>query len=189
MESTSGPMASSFVRRSADASITVAAFGPQVTRVAARHADRVVLNLVTPEQVAIVRSRIDEEAAAAGRPAPRLAVWVPAAIDPGDLALAQLAGQLAIYLGAPGYGELFAQLGFRALVDQARTGGSRADLAASIPPELIYRIGALGAESEVTARISGYYDAGAGHVALVPSTAEDPGGRGLLEALARRVPA
>jgi probable F420-dependent oxidoreductase len=63
------------------ASITVAAFGPAMTRVAARYADEVVLNLVTPGKVAAVRARIDDEAAAVGRPAPRLAVWVPAALD------------------------------------------------------------------------------------------------------------
>ena len=42
-----------------ETSITVAAFGPAMTRVAARHADEVVLNLVTPEHVAAVRARID----------------------------------------------------------------------------------------------------------------------------------
>lgn len=170
-----------------DTSITVAAFGPQVTRVAARHADRVVLNLVTAAHVAAVRSRIDEEAAAADRRAPRLAVWFPAALHPSERTLTQLSAQLALYLGAPGYGEVFAGLGFGALVDRARSGATRRELAAEIPPELISRIGAIGTESEVMARIDAYYEAGADHVALVPSTAEDPGGRGLLEALAGRV--
>src|SRR4051794_36669535 len=62
--------------------ITVAAFGPAMTRVAARHADEVVLNLVPPDHVAAVRETLDAEAAAAGRPAPDLAVWVPAALEP-----------------------------------------------------------------------------------------------------------
>src|SRR2546421_8799664 len=92
-----------------DTRICVAAFGPAMTRVAATHADEVVLNLVTPEHVASIRRRIDEHAATAGRKAPRLAVWVPAALEPGPPALAQLAGQLAIYVGVPGYGELFAR--------------------------------------------------------------------------------
>ena len=91
---------------------TVAAFGPAMTRVAARHADEVVLNLVTPEHVAKVRARIDEEAASVGRPAPRLAVWVAAALTRGEHAQAQLAGQLATYIGAPGYRDLFAELGY-----------------------------------------------------------------------------
>ncbi len=170
-----------------DTSITVAAFGPAMTRVAARQADEVVLNLVTPEHVAGVRARIDEEAAVAGRPGrPRLAVWVPAALDPGTEAHAQLAGQLAVYLGAPGYGEMFTALGFGALVDRVRGGGTRrAELLAAIPSELLQQVGAIGSAREVRERIRAYRDAGADHVGVAPSTAEDPAGRGLLGALAR----
>jgi probable F420-dependent oxidoreductase len=166
-----------------EASITVAAFGPEMTRVAARLADELVLNLVTPDHVAAVRARIDTEAAAAGRSAPRLAVWVPAALDPGEQALAQLASQLAVYLGAPGYGELFAGLGFGTLVDRARAGAPRAALAEAIPWELPAHIGALGSSDQIVARVAAYHDAGADHVAIVPSTAEDPAGVRLLEAV------
>ena len=42
--------------------------------------------------------------------------------SPESGAVAQLASQFAIYVGAPGYGELFAKLGFEALVDRARAG-------------------------------------------------------------------
>jgi probable F420-dependent oxidoreductase len=166
-----------------ETSITVAASGPAVTRVAARHGDEVVLNLVTPERVAEVRQRIDHEAAAAGRPAPRLAVWVPAALDPGEAALAQLRGQLAAYLGAPGYGEMFARLGFGGLVRRARAGTRRAELAATIPPDLVAQIGALGSARDLAARMTAYRQAGADHVGIVPSTAEDPAGRRTLEAV------
>lgn len=168
-----------------EASITVAAFGPAMTRVAARHADEVVLNLVTPDHVASVRARIDEQAAAAGRPAPRLAVWVAAALAPGSAAMAQIAGQLAIYLGAPGYGEMFAALGFGALVDRARGGARRAELVGAIPLELLAAVAAVGNAAEIATRIAAYHEAGADHVAVVPSTAEDPAGRRVLEALAR----
>ena len=168
-----------------EASIAVAAFGPAMTRVAARHADEVVLNLVTPEHVARVRARIDQDAAAAGRRCPpRLAVWVPAALNPGERAQAQLAGQLAAYVGAPGYGELFADLGYGALVDRARAGGvRRAELAAAIPIELTAQISAVGSAAEIVERIAAYHQAGADHVGVVPSTAEDPAGRGVVEAL------
>lgn len=174
-------------RPQAGMSISVAAFGPALTRVAARFADEVVLNLVPSQHVESVRARIDQEAAAAGRPAPRLAVWVPVALEPGERAVAQLASQLAIYVGAPGYGELFATLGFEALVDRARTGGRRADLAAAVPLELITQIAAVGTPSEIAARIGAYYQAGADHVAVAPSTAEDPAGRGVLRALGREL--
>jgi probable F420-dependent oxidoreductase len=167
------------------ASISVAAFGPVLTRLAARCSDEVVLNLVTPQHVAGVRARIDEQADSAGRPAPRLAVWLPVALEPGKQALEQIASQLAIYLGAPGYGELFAGLGFASLVDRARAGARRRDLTLAIPLELIMQIAAIGTASKIAERIAAYHAAGADHVALVPSTAEDPAGCAALAALAK----
>ena len=167
------------------ASIAVAAFGPRMTEVAARDADEVVLNLVTPGHVAAVRRRVGELAAAAGRLAPRLSVWVPVALDPGPAALRQLQGQLAVYLGAPGYGELFVSAGFGALVERARSGEPRAELAGAIPVELVAQVGAVGSPDEVTRRIAEFHQAGADHVGVVPSTAEDPAGRRVLTALAR----
>jgi probable F420-dependent oxidoreductase len=166
-----------------ETSIAVAAFGQRMTEVAARYADEVVLNLVPPEHVRRVRVRVDELAGAAGRRSPRLSVWVPAALDPGERALGQLQGQLAVYLGAPGYGELFSSLGFESVVGRARSGARRAELAPDVPVELIAQVGALGAAAEVRRRVSAYHDAGADHVGIVPSTAEDPAGRGLLAAL------
>ena len=53
--------------------IAVGAFGPAVTRVAAQHADEVVLNLVPPTRVAEMRGAVDAGAAAASRAAPRRA--------------------------------------------------------------------------------------------------------------------
>jgi probable F420-dependent oxidoreductase len=163
--------------------ITVAAFGPAMTRVAARCADEVVLNLVAPEHVSAVRATLDAEAAAAGRAAPALAVWVPAALEPDAEARAQLASQLAVYLGAPGYGEMFTELGFGELVRRARDGARRSELARSVPFELLERIGAVGSAEEVLARISAYHHAGADVVGVAPATAGDPGGRGVLAAL------
>jgi probable F420-dependent oxidoreductase len=166
--------------------ICVAAFGPAMTRVAALHADELVLNLVAPEHVSAVRETIDAEAAAAGRARPQLAVWVSVALDPGEDAHAQLAGQLAIYLAPPGYGEMFSGLGFSALVERARGGARRSELAREVPPELLEQVCAIGSADELTARISAYHDAGADVVGVVPSTAEDPGGRRVLSAIAER---
>jgi alkanesulfonate monooxygenase SsuD/methylene tetrahydromethanopterin reductase-like flavin-dependent oxidoreductase (luciferase family) len=166
-------------------SITVAAFGPAMTRVAARQADEVVLNLVTADHVARVRDRNDAAAGEVGRPRPRLAVWVAGALDPGARSIAQLAGQVAVYLGAPGYGEQFARLGFGTLVEQARAGARRAELSAAVPVELIEQVTAIGSAAEIGTRIAAYHDAGADHVGVVPSTAEDPAGSGVLEALAQ----
>jgi probable F420-dependent oxidoreductase len=166
-------------------SIAVAAFGPKMTEVAARHADELLLNLVTPDHLAGARRRMQAEAEAAGRPAPKLSVWVPVALDPGRGALDQLRGQLAVYLGAPGYGEMFARLGFGPLVEQARSGAPRAELAAAIPAELVGQVGCLGTAEQIGERIAAYHEAGADHVGIVPSTAEDPSGRRVMAALAR----
>jgi probable F420-dependent oxidoreductase len=168
-----------------DARIAVAAFGPLMTRVAARHADEVVLNLVTPEHVSAVRATVDALAADAGRTPPRLAVWVPVALEPGDQARAQLAAQLAIYLAPPGYGEMFSALGFPALVERARSGARRSELARSIPSELLEHVCALGSGDDLARRIGAYFDAGAEVVGVVPSTAEDPGGHRVLSAVCR----
>lgn len=165
------------------ASITVAAYGPAMTKVAAEEADEVVLNLVTPEHVAEVRRTVDRLAQAAGRPAPRVAVWVPAALDPGEAAVRQLAAQLTVYLAPPGYGDMFAKLGYGELVARARAGESRAELAGSIPAELVAEVGVLGSVRRIADRIADYHRAGADHVGVVPSTAEDPGGSSLLAAL------
>jgi probable F420-dependent oxidoreductase len=169
-----------------DTRIALGAFGPGMIRLAARHADEVVLNLASPSRVAEVRKAIDAAAAAAGRAAPRLTVWVPVALNPGDAAHAQLAGQLAVYLGPPGYGEMFSALGFDDLVGKARAGATRRELAAAIPVELLDRVGALGTADRVAERLHAYRDAGADCVAVVPSTAEDPGGRETLSAIQER---
>jgi probable F420-dependent oxidoreductase len=166
-----------------DMRISVAAFGPAMTRVAARHADEVVLNLVPPDHIRAVRATVDAEAAAAGRTPPRLAVWVAAALEPGGEALAQLASQLAIYLAPPGYGEMFSRLGFSKLVRRAREGTRRSELAQEIPLELLKHVCALGSGEDLVARVSDYHEAGADVVGVVPSTAEDPGGRGVLAAV------
>lgn len=165
------------------ARIAVAAFGPAMTRVAARVADTVVLNLVPPSHVAAVRATIDAEAANSGRTPPRLAVWVPAALDPGVVAFRQLAAQIAVYLRPPGYGEMFAALGFGALVDEARSGRPRLQVAASVPRELLAAVGAIGSGDEIERRVTAYHEAGADEVAVVPATAEDPAGARVLAAV------
>lgn len=170
-------------RARAATQIAVAAFGPAMTRVAARMADEVVLNLVTVEHVAGVRARVDAEARLVGRKPPRLAVWVPVAIDPGAAAYAQLNAQLAVYLSPPGYGEMFSSLGFGSLVRRARAGAQRGQLARAMPPELVEQIGAIGSPARIVERLAAYHDAGADHVAVVPCTAQDPGGAGVLSAV------
>lgn len=166
------------------ARIGVGAFGAAMTRLAAELADDVVLNLSSPERVAVVRKQIDDHAAAANRTPPRLTVWVPAAMNPGEAALRQTANQLAVYLAPPGYGEMFDELGFAELVERARGGARRAELSAAIPIELAEALGAFGDPEQITARLQAYLRAGADTVAVVPVTAEDAAGRRVLECAA-----
>jgi alkanesulfonate monooxygenase SsuD/methylene tetrahydromethanopterin reductase-like flavin-dependent oxidoreductase (luciferase family) len=140
----------------------------------------VVLNLASPQRVSQVREQLERDATAAGRIPPHVTAWLPVAVNPGEAALRQLAGQLAVYLGPPGYGEMFCELGFGHLVERARSGARRADLAAAIPLELAGQLAALGTPDQVADRIRVYLDAGADTVAVIPVTAEDPAGRNAL---------
>lgn len=165
-------------------SIAVGAFGPHMTHLAAVLADEVVLNLAPPQRVAQVRQQIDDYAAAADRRPPHLTVWVPAALRPGETSFQQAAKQLTIYLAPPGYGEMFCELGFAGLVERARRGAPRSELAAAMPFELAEQLCAFGSSGQVAARLQAYAQAGADTVAVVPVTAEDPAGRAVLECAA-----
>jgi probable F420-dependent oxidoreductase len=166
-----------------DAKISLAAFGPQMLHVAATEADEIVLNLVTPERVAEVCAVAESEARSAGRAPPQVAVWVTAALDPGAATLAQMAAQIAVYLRPPGYGEMFTELGFGALVGRARAGARRSELAGEIDGRLLAQVCAIGSIDQIRTRLAEYQAAGAHHIGVVPATAEDPAGERVLSAL------
>jgi probable F420-dependent oxidoreductase len=163
--------------------ISVAAFGPAMTRVAAAKADEIVLNLVSAQHVARTHETVGAVAAEHGRPAPRLAVWLTVALDPGPETLKALASQIAVYLRPPGYGEMFIALGYGELVARAREGARRSELAAAVPRELLERVCALGSARDIRARLAEYHAAGADHIGIVPATAEDAAGARVLGAL------
>jgi probable F420-dependent oxidoreductase len=171
--------------------IGVGAFGPSMMRLTALAADEVVLNLASPQRVSQVREEVEQIATSAGRIPPHVTVWLPVAVHPGEAALHQLAGQLAVYLAPPGYGEMFCELGFADLVGKARGGARRADLAAAVPLELAEQLAALGTPDQVAGRIRDYLGAGADTVAVIPVTADDPAGRialGCAATVARTIP-
>jgi len=164
-------------------SITVAAFGEATIRVAAELADRMVLNLVTPELAARLATRLEEQAARAGRARPRLAAWVVAAVDPTPATRAQLAQGLVPYLAAEGYGEMFGSAGFGELVAAARDGTHPRELLARVPDELAASVGLVGTADEAARRAAAYRHAGVDDIVLVPATAGDDGGERSLRAL------
>ncbi|OSC63208.1 oxidoreductase [Mycobacterium tuberculosis] len=93
----------------------------------------------------------------------------------------RVAARLRAYADAGA--EMFSALGFDGLVRSARSRATRRELAVAVPSELLDRVCALGSPDRVAARLRAYADAGADCVAVVPATAEDPGGRVALRAL------
>ncbi len=164
--------------------LTVAAFGPAAVRAAARHADRMVLNMVTPASLARLRAQMETAAAEAARPAPKLAVWLTCAVEPQPETIAQLLRAIVGYLAAPGYSQMISEAGFADLVDFARTRPHPRDLLAAMPDALVSTIGLVGSMPQIEARMAEYRAAGADEICLVPATAGDPGGVRALTALA-----
>ncbi|MFF0746012.1 LLM class F420-dependent oxidoreductase [Streptomyces sp. NPDC004111] len=165
--------------------LTVAAFGPMAVRTAAAHADRMVLNLLTPRSAALLVRQVRRAAAGSGRPAPRVAAWVTAAVDPSPEALEQLRRGLVGYLAAPGYDAMFEAAGFGEVVAYARTRPHPKELLAAVPPEITSAVGLVGDVATVRARLAEYAAAGVDEVALVASSTDaDPGGERTLAALA-----
>ena len=155
--------------------LVIAAFGDQAIKVAAMHADRMVLNLIDPDSVRLLVAKLRVAAAALGRPCPRVAVWTACAIDPGPLAVQQMRRSVVGYLAAPGYSDMFRAAGFGELVDYALSNPHPADLLARVPEELNAVTGLVGDAARVERRIKEYAAAGADDIVLVPSaTDEDP---------------
>ena len=167
--------------------LTIAAFGDRAVGIAANHADRMVLDLVSPELAGRYRAKLDTAAAAAGRPAPALAAWIPAAVDPDPASYAELMDSLAGYLEVPGYGEMFTDAGFGGAVQAAQAGATPGELLSALPADAANRVGLVGDLDTVRARLDAYAAAGLDEVVLVPATAGDPGGERTLTALARNL--
>jgi probable F420-dependent oxidoreductase len=190
--------------------LTIAAFGRGAVKAAARHADRMVINLVTPKSAARLVQMLHDECRAAGRPVPPVAVWLAAVVGPADggsadggsadggsadggsarggpapESIEQLRRGLVAYMFAPGYGEMFAEAGFGDVVRFARTRPHPGELLAAIPAELTGHVSLVGDQRAVRARLAEYASAGVDEVALVPGSSDaDPAGVATLTALA-----
>ena len=155
-------------------SITIAAFAPGAVRAAARRADRMLLNMVTPSSLERLRRQLTGEARQCQRNMLRVAVWLPCALDPAPETVDQLKRAVVGYLAAPGYGEMMMEAGFADLVSYARSRPHPRDLLAAMPDELIAAIGLVGDRAHIRDRIAEYKAAGADEICLVPATAGDP---------------
>jgi len=157
--------------------LTIAAFGPRALDVAARHADRMVVNLVSPAAAETLVQGLHAAAERAGTTPPPVAAWVVAAADPGPAELEQLRRGVVGYLAAPGYADMFRAAGFGDLIDFARTRPHPRELLAAVPAEAIAAVGLFGSRDEIAAKIGEYAAAGIDELAIVPATSDDdPGG-------------
>jgi alkanesulfonate monooxygenase SsuD/methylene tetrahydromethanopterin reductase-like flavin-dependent oxidoreductase (luciferase family) len=154
--------------------LTIAASGPRMVEVAAEVGDRMVINLVTLAQAVTLAARV----------AIPTVCWAVAALEPGRATHAEVAGQIAHYLAAPGYSDMFREAGFGDLVDRAVEKQPVTELARLVPEELLSAVAIYGSKSDVVDSWTRFKSAGI-DVALVPATAEDPAGTKILEVLAR----
>jgi alkanesulfonate monooxygenase SsuD/methylene tetrahydromethanopterin reductase-like flavin-dependent oxidoreductase (luciferase family) len=163
--------------------LTVAAFGDRAIAVAAEHADRMVLDLVSPQLAREYRAKLDALATRAGRQSPRLAAWIPAAVDPEPESYTQIMQTLVGYLEVAGYDAMFTAAGFGKAVEMARAGADREELLSALPLAAAAMVGLVGDADAIGARLEAYA-VGLDEVVLVPATAGDTGGERTLTALA-----
>ena len=164
--------------------LTVAAFGEQAIAVAARHADRMLVDLVAPDQVRALRATLTAAARDSGTRPPRLAAWLPAAVDPTDAAYTQILESIAGYLSVHGYAETFTAAGYGLAVERARAGATLEERVAALPREAAHMIGLVGDADSARTRLRDYADAGLDEIAILPTTSGDNHGRRTLTALA-----
>jgi probable F420-dependent oxidoreductase len=155
-----------------NAELSVLAFGAELTEVAVARADRLIVPIGTVEHLARLRGRMQLAAERAGRQAPRLAVWVPAAVDPDEQARRELLRALVPYLRAAGFAGMFAEAGFSELVRLARSGAHVRSVVQAAPPELLDSVAAVGSAAYVRAALAEYRAVGVDDVLVVPDRAD-----------------
>jgi alkanesulfonate monooxygenase SsuD/methylene tetrahydromethanopterin reductase-like flavin-dependent oxidoreductase (luciferase family) len=128
---------------------------------------------------------LEDAAKEAGRPTPKLAVWLASAVDPNEEAITQLLRAKLGYLAAPGYSEMFVAAGFGDLVAFAKSRPHPKELLAAMPAELAAAVGLVGDKEAVRNRMQQYRAAGADEICIVPATAGDPGGERTLSAVSK----
>lgn len=165
------------------AQLSVLAFGPELTEVAAVRADRLVLPIGTVEHVSRLRARVQAAAERAGRPAPpRIALWLPVAIEPDPEAIRSLVRDVVPYLRSAGFSGMFSEAGFGEVVRLARSGAHVRSVVAAAPAELLGSVAAVGDVAAIRAVLGEFRAVGVDDVILVPDRPET------LEALAPLAP-
>jgi F420-dependent oxidoreductase-like protein len=104
--------------------VLLAALSPRLLRIAGEHADGVVLWMVAPAAIeSDVRPPLDEAAAAAGRPPPRVVAGLPVAVH-DDVARARdaVAQTAAYYENEPNYQRALLRAGLKSAAEAAIVG-------------------------------------------------------------------
>lgn len=117
------------LRSRLDVPIVLGALGPAMRRLGAERADGLLLSWLTPATASAARDEAITDAAAAGREAPRVVLYVRTAVEPA--AVAELELEAARYASYPNYAANFARIGHGAL-DATIRGVDRAALASGI---------------------------------------------------------
>ena len=161
------------------AQLSVLAFGPELTEVAAARADRLILPIGTVEHVSRLRARVQAAAERAGRPTPpRIALWLPVAIEPDPEGIRAMVRDMVPYLRSAGFSGMFSEAGFGEVVRLARSGAHVRSVVAAAPAELLGSVCAVGDVAAVRAVLRELRAVGVDDVILVPDRPET------LEALA-----
>lgn len=152
--------------------LLIAALGPRMQQLAAAEADGVVLNFLSPTDVAHIRAATADVPRAVDTP---FEVTARVFVIPGDGDAAELAArrQIAAYLTVPVYTSFHRWLGrggqLTALL-AAWASGDRARAVEAIPDQLVRDLIILGSPADCAAGIRRYLDAGIDLVtiALIP---------------------
>ncbi len=156
------------------AHITIAAFGRLAVKAAARHSDRMLLNMVTVESVSRLKQQLEDAAKEVGRETPKVAAWLACAVDPTEQAITQMLRSKVGYLSAPGYSDMFIEAGFGDIVKFAKTRPHPKEVLAAMPSKMAAAVGIVGDISAVRDRIAQYTAAGVDEICIVPATVGDP---------------
>lgn len=162
--------------------IFFAGLGEQMTRLAGRHADGIVVNMATPPMIREIIQRVRKGAEEVGRDPEKIEYVIKVRVCMNaDRAKAKekLRQVLTFYNLADHYSDMIARMGFaeenRAVREAYRTGGFRAAQAA-VPDTLVDNLPTVAASSadEVRERLQPYLEAGATRLIIpyVPITDE-----------------
>jgi alkanesulfonate monooxygenase SsuD/methylene tetrahydromethanopterin reductase-like flavin-dependent oxidoreductase (luciferase family) len=103
-------------------------------------------------------------------PAPRLAAWLPATVDPDDASDDQLMRSIVGYFPVRGYRQVFEQAGFGAAIALAEKGAEPDDVLTALPADAAKAVGPVGDLDTVRGRLAEYSAAGLDEVAILPAT-------------------